>query len=166
MERKTEASGMLFHSLNRAFHNALQAEMAAAGLGDFGSPPILLFLLERHCGGKPPAQRELAEQLHISPAAVAMSLKSLERGGYIEKRMDPEDQRCKRVSITEKGSQALATCFQVSARVEERMFDGFTPEECRQLADYHWKMLRNLRGGDRPETLFQLERKDPPCSKN
>lgn len=37
------------------------------------------------------AQRELAELLHISPAAVANSLKSLEKGGYVQRRPGPGD---------------------------------------------------------------------------
>lgn len=55
------------------------------------------------------AQRELAELLHISPAAVANSLKSLEKGGYI-RRERGRDARRNRVLLTPKGQQAVIGC--------------------------------------------------------
>lgn len=166
MEQKHKVPGILFHSLHRAHHNAIKTELIASGLEDLGSP-MLLFILERQGeDGEIPAQKELADMLRVSPATVAVSLKSLERSGYVEKRADPTDQRCKRVTITPKGIRAVETCYAVFKHVEERMFEGFCEEECRQLNDYHWKMLCNLRGDQGPKVEYPLERMDDPCSKN
>lgn len=99
------------------------------------------------------AQRELSDALRVSPATVAVSLKSLERGGYIEKRPVAGDQRRKAVRLTAKGEAAVQRCFQVFHHVDETMFQGFTPEEREQVIAFHMRMLKNLRGEFPPERM-------------
>lgn len=140
--------GILFHSLHRAHQKQTQTQLNAGGLEDLGSPPMLFLLRHWSERGKLASQKELADALHVTPATVAMSLKSLERSGYVEKRGDPSDQRCKRIAITPKGLRAVEQCFTILRRVDEQMFDGFSPEEQEQLNSYHRRMLRNLRGSD------------------
>ena len=91
-------------------------------------------------------QRELSDAMHISPASVAVSLKSLERGGYVEKLPGEADQRRKAVRLTDKGRAALAACHQIFREVDRRMFGGFTPEEMEQVRAFQLRMLHNLRG--------------------
>lgn len=146
MNAATDMPGILFHSLHRAHQKAVQAELNAAGLDDLGSPPMLFLIRHWSERGKLATQRELADALHIAPATVAVSLRSLERGGYVEKRADPEDQRCRRIAITAKGTQAVERCFTIFGVVDRRMFAGFTAEEQGQLEEYLCRMLRNLRG--------------------
>lgn len=72
--------GLLEHQLHLARQNAIQTELAAAGLQEVGHPMLMCIL---HTAGARGAdgqtQRELAQLLHVSPAAVATSLKSLEK---------------------------------------------------------------------------------------
>ena len=78
--------GVLERQLHQARQNAIQAELAAAGLQEIGHPMLLCVLGitgERRLGTPVRTQRELARLLHVSPAAVTTSLKSLERKGYI-----------------------------------------------------------------------------------
>lgn len=160
--------GMLFHALHRAHQKAVQARMSAAGLDDLGAPPLLFLLRRRSEEGRAVSQRELADDLHISPATAAVSLKSLERGGYVEKHPDPEDQRCKRVTITTKGIRAVEQCFTIFKQVDGLMFTGFSREEYRQLNQYHQRMLCNLWGPGHglPDDLFDERMEQDPCSKN
>ena len=90
------------------------------------------------------AQRELADLLHVSPAAVANSLKCLERDGYIRREPWQNDARRNRVILTEKGIQAVEGCRDVFQRVSARMMAGFSPEELAQLAQFQRRMLNNL----------------------
>ena len=152
-------SSILFHALHRAHQKTLQAELSAHGLDDLGSPPILFVIRDWEKKGRLASQKELADALHISPATMAVSLKSLERGGYVEKRGDPADQRCKRVAITEKGRRALEACSASFDQVDARMFAGFSAEERRQLGEYHQRMLHNLLGD------ADLEEFCGPCAK-
>ena len=47
------------------------------------------------------SQKELARMYGVSGATIAVSLKKLERGGYIRRLVDQEDNRCNQICITE-----------------------------------------------------------------
>ena len=139
---------LLSQQLNQAHRNAVNAELAARGLGEVGHPMLLTILKssgsensEGQCG----AQRDLAELLHISPAAVANSLKSLERGGYVRREPGQKDARRNRVMLTDKGRAAVEGCQAAFQAVSERMLAGFTREERDQLLALRRRMLENLR---------------------
>lgn len=143
-----EMPGMLFHTLHRIHRNAVQAELNARGLADVGSPLILFILDHRGDHGEIASQRQLAQALRVSPATIATSLKSLERLGYVEKRVDEQDARRKRVLITEKGKAAVRQCFEVFCEIDRKMMEGFSAQEQENLDCLHRKMIDNL-GGDR-----------------
>lgn len=147
----TTSSGMLFHALFRARSNAVQAEMTARGVGDIGSPQVLMVIRDlARGGGRPPSQRELADRLHVSPATVAASLKSLERNGYVERSADPSDARRNQLAITRKAEEALEAGREVFHAVDEAMLSGFSQSEIEALDAFHRRMLENLYqiGGD------------------
>ena len=138
--------------LERAHHNAIFTQMNRLDLRDVGNP-MLLFILNQameQADETLPSQKQLAQQLHVSPATVANSLKSLERGGYVRKEPDPADARRNQVYITDKGRQAVTQCIQVFQTVDAQTLVGFSPEEQEQLRGYHQRMLDNLSqiGGD------------------
>lgn len=138
--------------LERAHHNAVFAQMGQADLGDVGNP-LLLFILAQameQADETLPSQKHLAEQLHVSPATVAQSLKSLERGGYVRKEPDPADARRNQVYITDRGRQAVNHCIRIFQSVDAQTLAGFSPQEQEQLRGFHQRMLDNLRkiGGD------------------
>ena len=143
-EETKNLPGMLFHSVHRTHINAVNAQLHARGLSDLGSP-MILFILDHHgTQGEIASQRELAQVLHVSPATIATSLKSLERLGYVEKRVDEQDARRNHVIITEKGVNAVKACFEVFQEIDRRMMDGFSEEEQEHLALLHTKILNNL----------------------
>lgn len=140
--------GMLEHKLHQAHRSAVQAELNAAGLQEVGHPLLLCILRsagDRCPDGQIQAQRELAQMLDISPAAVATSLKSLEKNGYIHREPEPGDARRNRVRLTDKGQQAVDDCFACLQRVSRRMYAGFTTQEQTQLYNYYLRALDNLR---------------------
>ena len=138
---------LMARQLNQAHRTAVQAELACAGLGEVGHP-MLLTILESSSGTEGEcqcrAQRDLAELLHISPAAVANSLKSLEKGGYIRREPSSGDARRNRVLLTDKGAAAVKGCYQAFERVSARMLEGFSQEEQEQLRSFRRRMLANL----------------------
>lgn len=148
-------TGMVFHSLFRAHHNAIHAGLSKLGVGDIGSPRLLCSLMECESRGETPSQRELADLLHVSPATIAISLKSLERNGYVVRSSDPSDSRRNIVSVTPKAMKAMEESRQVFADVDTTMFAGFSEEEVALLNSYHQRMTENLYaiGGDQ----------DAPC---
>ena len=152
-----DQTGLLLHQLMRAHHNACMAALARRGVRDVGSPR-LLWALSRYPDdpAQAPTQKELADKLHSAPPTVAASLKALERQGYVARRTDQRDTRRNRISITQKGRDAIAQSMEAFRQVDGHMYLGFSPQE-RALADGLFsRMLENLYqiGGDR--------RQDPP----
>ena len=153
MEMRENMPGILFQSVERARKQAIQTELSRRGLGTLGQPMILFLLKDKGREGRIAAQKELSDAMHVSPATVAVSLKSLEREGYVEKLADETDQRRKAVRLTPKGEAAIQRCVQVFGAVDQSMFEGFRPEETRQACGYLMRMLHNLRGDLPPERM-------------
>lgn len=138
---------LLAQQLHQAQRSAVGTQLAARGLGEVGHPVLLTILQStRQAGeaGRCPAQRELAQALHISPSAVANSLKSLEKGGYIRREPGEGDARRNQVLLTDKGRRAVEGCQQAFEAVSRQMLAGFTPQEKEQLLSFRRRMLQNL----------------------
>ena len=136
---------LLSRRLTQAHRAAIQAELFAAGLEEVNHP-MLVSLLQ--CAEEDPAscqaQRDLAQQLYVSPAAVANSLKGLERSGYIRRKPWRDDARCNQVFLTEKGREAVTGCREAFRRVSQTMLHGFSPEEQSLLLSFERRMLQHL----------------------
>lgn len=143
---------LLSRQINQAHRCAINSELAARGLNEIGHPMLLCILQssDRDPEARCFAQRDLAELLHISPAAVANSLKSLEKGGYITRTPGQDDARRNQIQLTDKGRDAIQGCVESFAAVSHRMLSGFTPEEQLQLLSFRQRMLNNLRGSRAP----------------
>lgn len=140
---------LLARQINQAHRAAVHARLCAAGLSEVGHPMLLSILESTQCVDGPRgchAQRELADLLHISPAAVANSLKSLEKGGYIRRQPSAGDARRNHVLLTEKGAEAVRSCHQIFEEVANQTLEGFSQEEKVQLLSFRRRMLHNLRG--------------------
>ena len=146
MEVSFHEMELLSRQLDQAHRAAIQSEMNAAGLREVGHPMLVSILqsAEEDSEGQCQAQRELADLLYVSPAAVANSLKGLERDGYIRREPWQKDARRNRVILTLKGTAAVEGCREVFRRVSTRMMAGFTPEELALLAQFQRRMLDNL----------------------
>lgn len=140
---------LLSRQINQAHRMAVQTELNAAGLGEVNHPMLVSILKSTQDGDAESrcfAQRELAQALHVSPAAVANSLKNLEKSGYIRRQPGEQDARRNQIFLTQKGVAAVDGCQQVFERVSVRMMDGFTESEKEQLLMFHRRILNNLLG--------------------
>lgn len=149
MYERNEPSA-LFHGLHHAHERRVAEEQARRGLGDLGAPMLLLSLFSAEQAGERWSQRDVARTLRLSPATVAVSLKPLERDGYVERSADERDQRRNRVTLTDKGRRAVEKCGESFRAVDERMLTGFTPQEREQLTGFFTRMIENLGGVDGP----------------
>ena len=140
----------LFHSLHHAHKRRVAEALASRGLADLSAPWLLVSLLHAEADGRPWSQRDVARQMELSPATVAVSLKALERGGYVARAADERDARRNRVSLTEKGAEAVRLCVESFQSVDEGMLSGFTPEEAEQLSGFLTRMTTNLGGAQPP----------------
>lgn len=122
-------------------------------LGLHGSQHHLLMHLANH---ETVNQKELASQLKVSPASVAVSLKKLESEGYITKEMDQEDNRFNKITITEKGKNMVEKSRQVVVKLDEAAFDGFSEMEVEQLSSMIERLYHSLE--EIPEGFGSMEK--------
>lgn len=91
-------------------------------------------------------QRELADYLSVSPASVAVSVKRLEKAGYITRRCDENDMRSNRLSVTEKGREVTEKCRQSFDEIDGEIFSDFSDEEMKALCSYLDRLIFNISG--------------------
>ena len=133
----------LFHVLERKHRTAVDTLLNKHGLCNVGQP-VILSILSQQEDGTIESQKELAKRLRVSPATVTVSLKSMERDGYVKKLSNSEDLRCKPISITEKGMEAAKLIDRVFETLDHGMYREFDPEELRQISDFYRRMIDNL----------------------
>ncbi len=92
------------------------------------------------------SQKELARLHNVSTAAIAVSLKKLEKGGYIQRTVDQEDNRFHQILITEKGKKVVEASVSFFRQVEAGMFSGFSREEEEKLFQYLQRIYDNIEG--------------------
>ena len=106
---KQEAFGPpLIGALLRLPWEAVQRQMLDRlhehGLEDFDAAHLIVFQYPGPQGARP---SELAARLRITKQALNYLLGQLEGRGYLERRPDPEDQRSKRIALTQRGVDAI-----------------------------------------------------------
>lgn len=92
------------------------------------------------------SQKDIARSMEVSAATVAVSLKKLEKGGYIVREIDEEDNRLNKIIITEKGNKVVKQSKQIFDSVDHKVFAGFTEEEKNTLLALLQKLNANLAG--------------------
>ncbi len=90
------------------------------------------------------SQREIADRQHVSTATIAVSLKKLEKGGYISRSADKQDNRFNQICLTPKGHAAVEKNKNIFSRVEEAQFRGFTDSEIDQFENFLDRIRLNL----------------------
>jgi len=90
------------------------------------------------------SQKELAESMGVSTATIAVTLKKLERGGYINKIMNSQDNCLNQITITEKGHKVVEQSRKIFESIEKKLFEGVTEEELKSLFSIMKKIDANL----------------------
>ena len=133
----------LFHALERKHHAAVDSLLCRRGIGNIGQPMILTILSQQK-DGTIESQKELARRLRVSPATVTVSLKSMERDGYVKKLSNAEDLRCKPITITEKGRRAAQLIDEVFETLDHGMYRGFSADDLECISGFYRRMIDNL----------------------
>ena len=105
-----------------------------------GQPP-LLHALWRQEGL---TQKALAEELRISPATLTKMLQRMEKAGFIQRQVNPEDQRVSFVFLTDAGRHIQSQVKQVWQTMEQEVFAGFSIEEQAILRQFLLRIRDNL----------------------
>ena len=102
---------------------------------------------------QPPCPRDLEAEFHLTHPTVSGLLSRLEQKGFIELRTDPEDRRCRRIYVLEKGWQCHELMHQIIQNNEQRMTEDFTEEERKLFSDLLQRAIRNMGGDPTPRRL-------------
>ena len=128
----------LFRCTDQSLKRVIGKKVEGTGL--YRSQHRLLMILGNHPDS---SQTAIAEKMEISPPAVAVTLKKLEKGGYISRQCQVQDNRVNEVVVTQKGQEAIdksVACFQ---EVEAAILAGFSEEEMEQLKSFLKRMIAN-----------------------
>jgi len=90
------------------------------------------------------SQKDIARTMDVSAATVAVSLKKLEKGGYIKRETDEGDNRLNKIAITEKGNNIVEKSRKIFESANRKVFEGFTGEEKSALLVLIKKLNANL----------------------
>lgn len=89
-------------------------------------------------------QKELADEMNTSPAAMSASVKRLQKAGLVEKISDVSDSRINKIKLTEQGMQIHDDTFDKTMSIDRRMLDGFSGEETALFFSYLDRVQRNI----------------------
>lgn len=117
-------------------------EKCFSGLGLHNSQHRLLMYLAK--SGRTPSQKEIARDMNISPASVAIMIKKMEKSGYIVKSGCDGDGRRNMISITPAGMDVVSKSRVYFEQVDQAVFEGIDSGETRVLCETLRKMMGNL----------------------
>jgi DNA-binding MarR family transcriptional regulator len=126
----------LIGALLRIPWEAVQQQMLARlherGFDDFDPAYLPVFRYPGPQGARP---TDLAAQLGISKQALNHLLRALERLGYLERQPHPEDQRSKRIVLTERGLATVGVIREAVAEIEAAWAEKLGPRRFARLRD-------------------------------
>ena len=108
---------------------------------------------------EPPCPRDVETEFHLSHPTVSGLLSRLEQKKFIELLTDPEDRRCKRIYVLDKGRRCHEVMHRTILENEQRMTEGFTPEERELFHSLLQRAIRNM-GGDPTPRRFKEDKNE------
>lgn len=135
----THQTVKLYMKTGHLHRDVLEKEVRRTGV--YRSQHQILMFLSNHPEA---SQKEIAEFLGVSTATIAVTLKKLEKAGYILRASDPKDNRCNRIQLSGKGEEIVTQSHEIFWRVEEAMFLGFSEEEKKKLINFFERICENL----------------------
>ena len=142
-----EEKETLYQTFNRELRHMLRTHHAVCDsrVKSLGLHPAQhMLLMHLACRREISSQRELAQHMHISPAALTVSLGKLEAAGYIKREVSAADGRVNAISITEKGRVLLDESKCVFEAIDAGMFEDISDEDVATVTRILRKMHDNL----------------------
>ena len=135
----------------------IKARSLMADSGLHPGQPRLLEYIRSHPGC---TQKEAADELDVTPASAAASLKRLEKAGFVTRQTDEKDARRNQLFLTDAGRQQIEENRRQFDALDARMFSGMTESEVAAFRSACEKMFDNLADeGDRRLTVWKLARR-------
>ncbi|MGN1387800.1 MAG: MarR family winged helix-turn-helix transcriptional regulator [Bacillus sp. (in: firmicutes)] len=89
-------------------------------------------------------QKDIERELSLSNPTVSGLLNRLEKKGFIQKVIAPNDNRYKIITLTEKSMMYTEEIFHKMNRTENLLLKGFSSEEIQQLNHFLNRIAQNI----------------------
>lgn len=96
-----------------------------------------------HCA-QSPCPRDIEETFQLSHPTVSGLLRRLENKGFIQLQPDPQDKRCKRIYLQDKGVCCNQRIEKAIASTEAQLLRDFSPEEQAQFQTFLDRAIANI----------------------
>lgn len=104
-----------------------------------GEQPILMYL-----AGNPNINQDaIAKHYMIDKGAVAKTLAKLEEKGFVQREINPDNQREKFISLTEKGQESISRLSEFLDTWNELLFKGICDEDVKLFEEVVAKIASN-----------------------
>ncbi len=118
----------------------LLAEAGVRGITLAQATALLVLVQER----QPITAARLAALLNVSPVTVGRFVRSLEDNKWLRRKPDPLDGRAMLLEVTKKTHRNLTRFFEVTDRLMEDAYAGFTPTDVRDAVALLARCRQNL----------------------
>ncbi len=110
-----------------------------------GLHPGQASLLKLVCEEPGLSQKDIAMKLNIQPPTVAVSIRRMEKNGWLKRDNDSEDKRISRIFITAKGSELVKEVNLTIDEMDKIVFAGISEAEQCLLRRILVQLIQNLR---------------------
>jgi len=132
--------GMQLTQLSRAWRAELDRRLADLGL----SQARWQVLLRLSRGKALPTQGELAANVGVENPTLARLLDALESQQLIERQVDDNDRRIKKIALTHSALAVIEKIEIIAAQLRKEVFAGISEQAVQQCQETHARMLANL----------------------
>ena len=139
-QRKMSSLTHSFLHVNRL--RRIMVEEQVSRLGIHCSQHHMLMLIAHN---KNICQKDIAQKLEISSAAVAVTLNKPEAAELIVRNPSFDDARMNYITITDKGNEILKATKEMFRDIDEKAFEGITDEDMEVMDRLLEKMTENLK---------------------
>ncbi len=143
MNERNQKERRLMHMFLSAsrLHHAL-AESKISKLGLHRSQHHMLICIKNN---QAVCQKDLAQKLEISPAAVAVTLKKLEASGLVKRCASSDDNRMNQIELTDAGKDLLEETSEYFLHIDHSAFEDFSESDMETFEALLMKMKHSLK---------------------
>jgi DNA-binding MarR family transcriptional regulator len=135
---ENEIAEEIMHVSRRLFQRGTQM-MENMNIG-VGQVPILKLLKDNGTM----TQRQIAEEIRVTPATICGTIKRMERAGLIRRASAERDGRVTCISLTDEGRERAEQAMAMIELSHRELMHGFSREELQQMQNFVRRMGENL----------------------
>lgn len=130
---------MLINDIARLFHEQMRKSTEEH---HFKTTYRLILRAVARQGGM--SQLQIAQEIHLAPPTVSITLQKMEKEGLVRREVDPKDLRQVLVRLTDKGREIDHILRKTAEEIDQSIMKDITPQEIEVLYPILKKMYRNI----------------------